>query len=60
MGEIAEAMLSGKLCSMCGIPLCGECVEMGIPMYCSRECAKEQNIDDEDIDCRICQKQTKK
>ena len=41
MGEIAEAMLSGEMCAMCGEGLCGECGEMGIPMYCSEQCAKD-------------------
>lgn len=45
MGEIAEAMLSGVLCAACGACL-GEgcdCDEMGVPMYCSVECAKDQS-----------------
>ncbi len=47
MGEIADAMLDGQLCEMCGVPFCesGECEEMGIPMYCSEECAKDRNAD---------------
>lgn len=43
MGEIADAMLSGLMCAMCGVPLeCDECEDMEIPMYCSLDCAKDQ------------------
>jgi len=50
MGEIADAMLSGELCAMDGVPLeCDECVEMGIPMYCSLECAKDQGASKEQV-----------
>lgn len=41
MGEIAEDMISGVCCEMCGEFLqCEECEDMGIPMYCSASCAK--------------------
>lgn len=45
MGEIAEAMISGELCECCGVPLCEECAEMGMPMYCSKECAFYRGAD---------------
>lgn len=42
MGEIAEMMISGVMCGMCGTYLeCKDCEDMGIPMYCSNECAKD-------------------
>ena len=36
MGEIAEAMISGKLCAQCGCDLFEAVVkmDMGIPIYC--------------------------
>lgn len=42
MGEIAEAMISGEMCEMCGVPLCRECAGMKIPMYCSIQCAEDR------------------
>jgi hypothetical protein len=43
MGDIAEMMLGGILCEMCGSALdCDECSEMDIPMYCSEECANDR------------------
>lgn len=43
MGEIAEMMLTGVLCEMCSEALdCGECEEIGVPAYCSYECAKDR------------------
>lgn len=42
MGEIADMMLSGVMCGMCGIYLdCEECEKLGIPMYCSETCAND-------------------
>lgn len=50
MGEIANAMISGELCAMCGCSLeCEECAEMEIPMYCSIECAKDQGANKEQV-----------
>lgn len=50
MGEIADAMLSGELCAMCGVCLdCEDCADMGIPMYCSVECAKNQGASKEQV-----------
>ena len=48
MGEIAEMMLTGVLCEMCGIVL--DCEEnMGIPMYCSSACAKDRGAEKEQV-----------
>ena len=45
MGEIADAMLGGELCGMCGACLdCDECEKMGIPMYCSEQCARDAGM----------------
>ena len=42
MGEIAEAMLDGTMCAGCGEYLDSEdAQEMGIPMFCTDECAKD-------------------
>ena len=60
MGEIADAMLSGELCAMCGVPLCDDCAEMDIPMYCSKECASGQLVPKRDIGSRICENQEEK
>lgn len=52
MGEIAEMMLNGTMCAMCGEYLnCEECQDIGIPMYCSLECAKQQGADKNQV-CR--------
>lgn len=40
MGEIADMMLDGTLCEMCGSYLNEE--EAGFPRYCSVECAKDR------------------
>lgn len=52
MGEIAESMISGEMCEMCGVPLCDDCADMGIPMYCSKECAKDRGV--KDTKGRVC------
>ncbi len=45
MGQIAEDMLTGVCCEMCGeFLMCDECAEMGIPMYCSEECAEDRGV----------------
>lgn len=42
MGDIADMMLSGVLCGMCGTALdCDTCADMDIPMYCSKSCARD-------------------
>ena len=43
MGEIADMMIGGIMCEMCGEFLgCDDCEELGIPAYCSRGCAKDR------------------
>lgn len=43
MGEIADMMLDGTMCEMCGVFLDGE--SSGFPRYCSKECAKDRGAD---------------
>ena len=43
MGEIAELMIYGDICEMCGVELAGE--GYGIPRYCSEECADDRGAD---------------
>lgn len=40
MGEIADAMINGELCEMCGVALDGDAP--GYPRYCSLECAQDR------------------
>lgn len=47
MGEIAEAMLNGELCEMCGDPI--YCIGYGIPMYCSLACAKARGATEDQV-----------
>jgi len=49
MGEIADAMISGEMCEGCGEWLCEECADMGIPMYCSEECADNRGASHEQV-----------
>ena len=51
MGEIADAMIGGELCEMCGVPL--EKNDMGIPMYCSEECAVSRGVPKNDAKSRV-------
>lgn len=45
MGEIADMMLGSVLCAMCGQSLdCEDCEDIGIPMYCDKECAKDAGV----------------
>lgn len=46
MGEIADAMIGGEMCAMCGVYLAGE--PSGIPSYCSAQCARDAGIDPRD------------
>ena len=39
MGEIADMMIGGEMCAMCGVYLEGDGV--GFPAYCSKQCAKD-------------------
>lgn len=53
MGEIADMMINGEMCEMCGVYLEGEAG--GFPRYCSRQCADDRGADysqvvDEDDD----------
>lgn len=41
MGDIADAMLNGELCEMCGVFL--DANPPGHPQYCSPQCAKDRN-----------------
>lgn len=43
MGEIADSMISGESCEMCGVFLEGEAE--GFPRYCSKECADDRGAD---------------
>jgi hypothetical protein len=43
MGEIADDMINGFVCAMCGVFLDGD--EPGFPRYCSTECADDQGAD---------------
>ena len=43
MGQMAEDMLTGVCCEMCGeFLMCDECADLGIPAYCSNQCAKDR------------------
>ena len=43
MGEIADSMINGEFCEMCGVFLDGE--SPGYPRYCSAECADDRGAD---------------
>lgn len=43
MGEIADSMIYGEACEMCGVPLAGEAE--GFPRYCSVQHAKDRGAD---------------
>lgn len=43
MGEIADSMINGEVCEMCGVWLDGE--STGYPRYCSEECADDRGAD---------------
>jgi len=48
--SIAEDMISGVCCEMCGEYLeCDECEELGIPAYCSNACAKDRGASKEQV-----------
>lgn len=47
MGEIADSMIYGECCEMCGVPLDGEA--MGFPRYCSEACAKDRGADSSQV-----------
>lgn len=62
MGEIADMMLDGTMCEMCGVFLEGE--GDGFPRYCSPECARDRGAEGyeegeagpERIKCPLCGK----
>lgn len=45
MGEIAEMMLDGTLCEMCGVAFDPDHVAPGYPVYCSRQCASDRGAE---------------
>ena len=51
MGEIADAMISGEMCEMCGVYL--DSGDMGIPMYCSEQCARDRGVPEKEIKSRL-------
>lgn len=58
MGDIADMMLEGTLCAGCGVYI-GK-GDMGIPMYCSKDCEPNDysrpSNKKEKIKCPICNK----
>lgn len=52
MGEIADQMLNGDMCEMCGVYLEND-LDIGIPMYCSEECARDRGVLEKDIKNRV-------
>jgi len=53
MGEIAEQMINGETCEMCGVFLDYEDEPMGIPMYCSESCAIDRGVPKEEVRYRV-------
>jgi len=51
MGEIADAMIGGEMCEACGVPI--DAGDMGIPMYCSKRCARDRGVPEKDIKLRV-------
>lgn len=50
--SVAEDMITGVCCEMCGeYLLCEDCEEIGVPAYCSVECAKDRGASLEQV-CR--------
>lgn len=47
MGEIADSMIYGDVCEMCGTPFEDE--GSGFPRYCSTECAKDRGASFEQV-----------
>ena len=43
MGDIADMMLDGTLCECCGVAL-DEGKSLGVPGYCSKQCAIERGV----------------
>lgn len=53
MGEIADQMINGETCAMCGVFLDYGEESMGIPMYCSRKCAIDGGVESRDVKYRV-------
>lgn len=52
--SIAEDMTTGVCCEMCGEYLmCDECEDVGIPAYCSKECAKDRGASKHQVCCHL-------
>ena len=50
MGDIADSMLNGEACEMCGEELdCEGCEEAEIPAYCSLSCAEARGTSEEQV-----------
>lgn len=47
MGEIADMMINGDMCEMCGVWLDGD--GEGFPRYCSKECADDRGADESQV-----------
>jgi hypothetical protein len=47
MGEIADAMINGEDCEMCGVFLDGQ--SPGYPRYCSLSCAQDRGAGIEQV-----------
>lgn len=47
MGEIADSMINGEFCEMCGVFLDGE--SPGFPRYCSSDCAQARGADSSQV-----------
>lgn len=59
MGEIAEMMLNGTLCSWCGTRLHGGAAGNGFPQLCP-ECAKDgEPVPQRSFRCKKCGKECK-
>ena len=47
MGDIADGMINGKFCEMCGMHLDGDAP--GYPRYCTSECADDRGVGDSQV-----------
>lgn len=48
MGEIADMMIGGEMCAMCGVYLDVE-EGAGIPSYCSESCARDAGFNPDEV-----------
>jgi len=53
MGEIADQMINGEICEMCGAYLNDNGCPMGIPMYCSKQCAIDRGVPPKEAHSRV-------